>query len=69
MTDWSPGEGGPVLGIGARLFVVDDEPVPLHEWRQYLRNEPETTGHEPEAAGEEPEPPAASPPAPEEAGE
>jgi type VI secretion system protein ImpE len=37
MTDWTSPEGGPVLGTGARMFIADDEPVPLLEWRQYVQ--------------------------------
>jgi type VI secretion system protein ImpE len=37
MTDWSTTADGPVLGIGARLFLADDEPVPLLEWREYIQ--------------------------------
>lgn len=38
MTDWTSAEGGPVLGVGARLFIADDEPVALTDWREYLRD-------------------------------
>ena len=37
-TEWATAENGPVLGVGARLFVVDGEPVNLVEWRQYVRD-------------------------------
>jgi type VI secretion system protein ImpE len=34
MTDWKSTEGGPVLGVGAHVFLVDDDAVGLLEWRQ-----------------------------------
>jgi type VI secretion system protein ImpE len=34
MTDWKPAESGPVLGIGARTFLVDEDVLGLLEWRQ-----------------------------------
>jgi type VI secretion system protein ImpE len=33
-TDWKGVEGGPVLGVGAKMFMVGDDDVPLLEWRQ-----------------------------------
>jgi type VI secretion system protein ImpE len=33
-SDWKAAEGGPVLGVGARTFLVDDDAVSLLEWRQ-----------------------------------
>jgi type VI secretion system protein ImpE len=33
-TDWKGAEGGPVQGVGARTFLVDDAAVGLLEWRQ-----------------------------------
>jgi type VI secretion system protein ImpE len=33
-TDWTGAEGGPVRGVGARTFLVDDDAVGLLEWRQ-----------------------------------
>jgi type VI secretion system protein ImpE len=33
-TDWKTIEGGPVLGMGARTFLVDEDAVGLLEWRQ-----------------------------------
>jgi type VI secretion system protein ImpE len=33
-TDWKSSEGGPVLGIGLRTFLVDEDAVSLLEWRQ-----------------------------------
>jgi type VI secretion system protein ImpE len=33
-TDWNAPEGGPVLGRGARLFLVGDDALPLLEWRE-----------------------------------
>jgi type VI secretion system protein ImpE len=34
MTDWQGPESGPVLGVGLRTFLVDDDPSTLLEWRQ-----------------------------------
>ena len=34
LTDWRGGEGGPVLGVGLRTFLADDDPVTLPEWRE-----------------------------------
>ena len=39
-TDWVGPEGGPVLGVGAKMFLVDDEAVGLLEWRELLLDEP-----------------------------
>jgi type VI secretion system protein ImpE len=33
-TDWKALPGGPVLGVGLRTFLVDDDAVSLLEWRQ-----------------------------------
>jgi type VI secretion system protein ImpE len=33
-TDWRNVEGGPVLGVGLRTFLVDDDALTLLEWRQ-----------------------------------
>ncbi len=33
-TDWKSSAGGPVQGLGARTFLVDDDAVGLLEWRQ-----------------------------------
>jgi len=33
-TDWQQADGGPVLGVGARLYLVDDGDIGLLEWRQ-----------------------------------
>jgi type VI secretion system protein ImpE len=33
-TDWKAVEGAPVLGVGLRTFIVDDDLVTLLEWRQ-----------------------------------
>jgi protein involved in temperature-dependent protein secretion len=33
-TDWHAPEGGPVSGVGLRLFLVDDDAVPVLECRQ-----------------------------------
>lgn len=32
-TDWKPLEGGATLGVGARLFLADEQDIPLLEWR------------------------------------
>ncbi len=34
MTDWKGAEGGPVLGIGLRTFLVGEDGATLLEWRQ-----------------------------------
>lgn len=39
-TDWVTTEGGPTLGVGARMFLVDDDAVGLLEWREFLLDEP-----------------------------
>ena len=36
MTDWRSEEGGPVLGVGLRMFLADDEAVSLPEWRELV---------------------------------
>lgn len=33
-TDWKAPEGGPVQGVGLRLFLVGDDSLSLLEWRQ-----------------------------------
>ena len=33
-TDWKETDGGPVLGVGLRTFLADDDPTTLLEWRQ-----------------------------------
>jgi type VI secretion system protein ImpE len=33
-TDWKGTEGGPIQGVGARMFLVDDDALGLLEWRQ-----------------------------------
>lgn len=33
-TDWKPIEGGAVLGVGARTFLVDEDALGLLEWRE-----------------------------------
>ena len=40
VTDWETLDSGPTLGVGARLFLVDDDAVGLLEWRDLLRDEP-----------------------------
>jgi len=39
-TDWSTGDG-PVYGVGARIFLVGDDPMHLLEWRQLQFDHPE----------------------------
>lgn len=34
VTDWKSSEGGPVLGVGARTFLVDEDATSLLDWRQ-----------------------------------
>jgi type VI secretion system protein ImpE len=34
-TDWQAKEGGPTLGVGARMFLVGDEDMGLLEWREF----------------------------------
>jgi type VI secretion system protein ImpE len=48
MTDWTETDGGPVLGVGARVFLLDDDAVSLLDWREIVRDEPV----EPEPAAE-----------------
>ena len=36
VTDWPSAESGPVLGVGARLFLAGDEEISLLEWRQLV---------------------------------
>jgi type VI secretion system protein ImpE len=33
-TDWKAPEGGPVLGVGLRTYLVDDDALPILEWKQ-----------------------------------
>jgi type VI secretion system protein ImpE len=33
-TDWKTFEGGPVLGIGQKMFLAGEDEVPLLEWRE-----------------------------------
>lgn len=39
LTEWLAAEGGPVVAVGARVFLVDDNPVGLLEWRELVRAE------------------------------
>jgi type VI secretion system protein ImpE len=39
-TDWVGPEGGPTLGIGARMFLVDDDAIGLLECREFILEEP-----------------------------
>jgi len=34
VTDWKSTEGGPVLGLGARTFLLDEDAISLLDWRQ-----------------------------------
>jgi type VI secretion system protein ImpE len=34
ITDWKQAEGAPVLGAGARMFLVDDDAIGILEWRE-----------------------------------
>jgi type VI secretion system protein ImpE len=34
LTDWKTTEGGPVLGVGARTFLVDEDAMAILDWRQ-----------------------------------
>jgi type VI secretion system protein ImpE len=34
LTDWKSDEGGPVMGAGARVFLMGDDVISLLEWRQ-----------------------------------
>jgi type VI secretion system protein ImpE len=36
MTDWKSAEEGPVQGIGARVFLVDEDAVSLLDWRELV---------------------------------
>jgi type VI secretion system protein ImpE len=46
MTDWTAPEAGPVRGVGARMFLVDDDAVTLHEWRELVVETPTTSDSE-----------------------
>jgi type VI secretion system protein ImpE len=39
LTDWTAVEAGPVRGVGARVFLVDDDAASLLDWRELLREE------------------------------
>jgi protein involved in temperature-dependent protein secretion len=39
MTDWVTSEGGSVLGVGARIYLVDDDSASLLDIRELLRDE------------------------------
>ena len=43
-TDWTTSGGGPTLGVGSRMFLVDDDPVSLLEWREMIRDESAPVG-------------------------
>jgi type VI secretion system protein ImpE len=34
ITDWNTTEGGPVLGVGGRTFLVDEDALGILDWRQ-----------------------------------
>jgi type VI secretion system protein ImpE len=36
MTDWKSAEGGPVQGVGARVFLVDEDAMSLLDWRELV---------------------------------
>jgi len=38
-TDWEEIPNGPVLGRGGRMFLLDDDAIPLLEWRELIVNE------------------------------
>ncbi len=40
VTDFAAAADGPTLGVGSRLFLVDDDAIGLLEWREYVRDEP-----------------------------
>ena len=40
MTDWVTSEGGSVFGVGARMYLVDDDSTNLLDWRELLIDEP-----------------------------
>jgi type VI secretion system protein ImpE len=39
MTDWVTSEGGSVFGVGARVYLVDDDSANLLDWRELLIDE------------------------------
>ncbi len=40
-SDWVETPNGPVLGRGGRMFLLDEDSIPLLEWRELLVNSPE----------------------------
>ena len=42
-TDWVTLADGPTNGVGARVFLVDDDAISLLEWRELIRDEPAPT--------------------------
>jgi type VI secretion system protein ImpE len=40
LTDWITSEGGSVFGVGARVFLVDDDSANLLDFRELVRDEP-----------------------------
>jgi len=50
MTDWESRDVGPTLGAGLHVFLRDDEPVSLLEWREFHAHQ------EPAAPASPPEP-------------
>ncbi len=43
-TDWKGEEGGPMLGVGARQFLVGDDAVALLDWRELTLEEGKAEG-------------------------
>jgi type VI secretion system protein ImpE len=39
MTDWVTSEGGSVFGVGARIYLVDDDSASLLDFRELVRDE------------------------------
>jgi type VI secretion system protein ImpE len=37
-SDWIETENGPVLGRGGRIFLIDEDSIPLLEWRELIVN-------------------------------
>ena len=35
-TDWRETQGGPVRGVGQRIFLIGDDDVPIHELRRVV---------------------------------
>ena len=41
VTDWSEPDPGPVLGVGARVYLVGEGDMSLLDWRELVRDEPD----------------------------